>query len=81
MHCFVVPAGDHFSAGLDIAESTNLGRVEKTTQDVARRAFLIRNVAKAMQVSRYEGMKAKCVETEQKGVEWNETRWKHNAMR
>lgn len=43
-------AGNHFSAGLDLADNSNLTDIAKTSQDVARRAFRFRKLALAMQV-------------------------------
>lgn len=45
-------AGDHFSAGLDLADSSsNFEQIGRATSDVARRAFRLRKLAMAMQVN------------------------------
>ncbi|CAM9232742.1 unnamed protein product [Ectocarpus fasciculatus] len=43
--------GDHFSAGLDLADTTNFDAIGRATKDVARRAFRFRKLALAMQES------------------------------
>eukprot|EP00903_Cladosiphon_okamuranus_P012336 g11565.t1 len=43
--------GDHFSAGLDLADTTNFDAIGQATKDVARRAFRFRKLALAMQES------------------------------
>lgn len=47
---FFFVAGDHFSAGLDLADNSNLTDIAKTSKDAARRAFRFRKLALAMQV-------------------------------
>ncbi|CAM9956851.1 unnamed protein product [Ectocarpus sp. 8 AP-2014] len=43
--------GDHFSAGLDLSDTTNFDAIGRATKDVARRAFRFRKLALAMQES------------------------------
>eukprot|EP00752_Nemacystus_decipiens_P007168 g6418.t2 len=43
--------GEHFSAGLDLADTTNFDAIGEATRDVARRAFRFRKLALAMQES------------------------------
>lgn len=46
----LLQSGEHFSAGLDLAETSNFDAIGKATPDVARRAFRFRKLALAMQV-------------------------------
>lgn len=43
-------SGENFSAGLDLADTSNFDAVGEATKDVARRAFRFRKLALAMQV-------------------------------
>lgn len=47
--CCLLRAGDHFSAGLDLTDGTNMDGVAEANKDVGRRAFRFRKLAMAMQ--------------------------------
>lgn len=50
IRCCFFFAGDHLSAGLDLADSSNLDEIAKASKDVARYAFRLRKLALEMQV-------------------------------
>lgn len=47
--CCLLRAGDHFSAGLDLTDGTNMDGIAGANKDVGRRAFRFRKLAMAMQ--------------------------------